>query len=401
MLHLLLHFRDTGLDEFGWALAGVPEASSLDWKSGNVSQLGVLLSQHALPVVFILPQQAVYFTRFEIPEKASRQVLASIEYQIEDQLAQDTELQHYSIGKQKDGKVPIVVVEQSIMQACKSLQQKYGIRVVQIIPELFLYPWSGEEGVVNIIENGDYLIIRYGLYRGLTCQRELLKPMLVMVNRECPIKTVDYYLSDEAGFEGLKVDKYESAFKPDTVTEFDPHSTDIINLQQRQYQASSNWIKIFQVWRGIAVLLVLLLGAGLFTRVMALQQMENDLNEIRVEQYELVKGHLAPDARPSDNLKKDIIKLLQQDNGGAQQLDFLGLLLEFSQAMAQYPSVQIIKIGYQKQRLSVDISSGELNDVEALHAALNARGLSTQLERLNIKPEIVSGQFVIEGGAND
>ncbi len=398
MSQLLIRFCDTALDDFSWALADESQASGLVWQSAGISQLGVLLSQHALPVIFILPQQATYFTEFEIPEKASRQVLASIEYQIEDQLAQDTELQHYAIGKQRHGKVPIVVVEQSIMQACQLLQEKFGIRVVQIIPELFLCPWYGNDGEVNIIENGDCLIIRYGLYRGLTCQRELLKPMLAMVNGEISTKTVNYYLSDESDFEDIKIDKYDSVFKPDTFAEFDPHNSDIINLQQRQYQASSQWIKIFQYWKGVAVLLVLLLGAGLFTRVMALQQMENDLYAIKAKQYELVKDYLAPNAKPSDNLKKEVIKLLQQGNNGAGQVDFLGLLLEFSQARTQYPSIQIVKIGYQKQRLSVDISSGKLNDVEALHAALNARGLGTQLERLNIKPEIVSGQFVIEGG---
>ncbi|MCP3852507.1 MAG: hypothetical protein GY694_20095, partial [Gammaproteobacteria bacterium] len=182
----------------------------------------------------------------------------------------------------------------------------------------------------------------------------------------------------EAAFESLKVDKYDAVFKPAASAEFDPGNPDIINLQQRQYQASSNWIKIFQAWKGVIVLLALLLGAGLFTRVMALQQMENDLIKIKSAQYELVKDHLASNITPSDNLKKEVIKLLQH-SGGDKRVDFLGLLLEFSQARVQYSSIHIVKIGYQKQRLNVDVSSSKLNDIEALHAALNKRGLSTKL----------------------
>ena len=48
----------------------------------------------------------------------------------------------------------------------------------------------------------------------------------------------------------------------------------------------------------------------------------------------------------------------------------------------------------------MDISSQKLNDVEALHAALNAKGLSAKLEKLNIKPELISGQFILEAGNN-
>jgi len=128
--------------------------------------------------------------------------------------------------------------------------------------------------------------------------------------------------------------------------------------------------------------------------------MEAELVSVKARQFELLKDYLGPQVTQSDNLKKELIKLLQANKSGQKQADFLSLLLDFSQARTAFTSVQVVKVGYQKQRLSVDISSTQLNDVEALHAALNAKGLSTKLERLSIKPELVSGQFILEAGSN-
>ena len=400
MSRLLLRFQNTALSEFHWAVVDESLSSRLSWQTAAESELSGIIAQHSFPAVIILPQQAVYITEFEMPEKASRQVLASIEYQIEDQLAQDTELQHYAIGKQVDNKVPVVVVEQSIMQACQSLQGRFGLRIIQIIPEFFLCPAPDTEGTVNVLESHEGFILRYGTYRVVKSGPDLLKPMLAMINREHTIERVNYYLASENDFEHLHVDKYEAKYHSTSTLAADFDSPDIINLQQRQFQASSNWNRLFQAWKSVAAVLVLLLSVTILSRVMALQKMEAELDSIKASQYELVKDYLDDEVTQSDNLKTALIKRLQAQNTGQQGSNFIGLLVEFGQARSKYNSIEIVKVGYQQGRLNVDISSKQLNDVEALHAALNARGLSTRLEKLSIKPELVSGQFIIEAGDN-
>jgi len=400
MSRLLLRFQDTELSEFHWAVVDESLSSRLSWQSAGESQLPGIISQHPFPAIIILPQQAIYITEYEMPEKASRQVLASIEFQIEDQLAQDTELQHYAIGKQVGNKVPVVVVEQTIMHACQALQDRFGLRIIQIIPEFFLCPEPDTEGAVNVLESHEGFILRYGTYRVVKSGSGLLKPMLAMINREQTIDRVNYYLASESDFEHLQVDKYDATYYSTSTLIVDFDSSGIINLQQRQFQASSNWNRLFQAWKSVAAVLVLLLSVTIFSRVMALQKMEAELDSIKASQYELVKDYLDDDVTQSDNLKTALIKQLQAQNTGKPGSNFLGLLVEFSQARSKYASIEIVKIGYQQKRLNVDISSKQLNDVEALHAALNARGLSTRLEKLSIKPELVSGQFIIEAGIN-
>ena len=105
MSRLFLRFHDDSFEGFDWCVVDSEAAvSPLSWRVSNESEIKAVLSQNAMPTVIVIPQQSVYFTEFELPEKASRQILASIEFQIEDQLAQDTELQHYALGEQRSNK---------------------------------------------------------------------------------------------------------------------------------------------------------------------------------------------------------------------------------------------------------------------------------------------------------
>ncbi len=401
MSRLILRFHDKQFDEFDWTTVDADAvAVDISWQQSKNSELGRLLSQHPLPVVLIVPQEYAYITEFELPEKASRQVLASIEYQVEDQLAQDTEVLHFAIGQQSGSRIPVLVVEQEIMMACQALQQKYSLRVVQILPEMFLCPWSNQSGEVGLLPSQSGLILRYGDYLCVKCQPEVLASFLDLINRHTRIDQINCYIEDESLLEDLDVGGFSCSIKPAKTSTLDFDSNRVINLQQRQFQASSNWTRLLQVWKGIAVAVTILLAITVFNRVAALQEMEGQLNMINARQFDLIKDHVGSQVNLNSNLKKEMIKLLQKNNSPRQNLDFLHLLVEFSQARAAFLSIQVVKIGYQQDRLSIDISSKQLNDVESLHAALNASGLTTSLEKLNIKPELVSGQFVIQGNNN-
>ncbi len=400
MSRLLLRFHDDQLDGFDWTIVDSDAvAVNIIWQGSSESELSRLLSKNPLPVVLVIPQQNIYLTEFEIPEKASRQVLASIEYQIEDQLAQDTEAQHYAVGSQVGNIVPVVVVEQAIMLACQTLQQNYGLRVVQILPEMFLCPWSGQ-GEVGLLPSQQGLILRYGEYLCVKCRPDVLPAMLNLINRQAPIDHINCYLEDDLALTALNIESFPASIESMKADALDFDSNRVINLQQRQFQASSNWKRLYRAWKGVAAAAVILLAMTIFDRVTALKDMENELESIKASQFELIKDHLDPRVGRDSNLKKEMIKLLQQNNGAQQSVDFLHLLLEFSSARAAFSTIEIVKIGYQRDRLSIDISSKQLNDVEALHAALNARGFATHLDRLNIKPDLVSGQFVLQGGGN-
>ena len=396
MARLLVQFTSDELADFRWAsIDESAQNADIEWQQGSEEDLGSIASKHRYPTVIILPQQCVYLTSVELPEKGGRQLLSAIEYQVEDQLAQDIETQHFALGDTAQNPISIAVVDRSIMSRCIALAQGHGLRLVQVLPELFLCPWQGS-GIV-LMAGHDGWLLRYGDYRGLKCNAQALPAMLELIKREVDSNEIVFYANgDEATpeLEGFSIDRRELAGeRPGFI------DAPLIDLQQRDYQLTSAWQGLGKAWKWIGLLLAALLLVGGYNRAVALQELEQELADIRQQQYELLKP-VMPEISADDNLKRALIgrlKLLQSDQ---REQGFLQLMLDFTRARAGFPDVKITRVGYQDEQLAFDINSTKLNSIEALLEAVKKLGINAELVSLSIKPEFSSGRLVMHGRDN-
>jgi general secretion pathway protein L len=398
MSRLILRFDDLSFGSFSWLVTETEEDSvAVNWQDGTAGTLAQLAKNHAT-LTLVIPQQYVFLTSFELPDRASRQILSSIEYQIEDQLAQDVEHQHFAIGDPSTNPLPIAVVEKSIMRDYLALMQKKGLAPAQVIPEMFLCPWFGNPGDVCLLECKDGVILRYGDYQAIKCQRDLIETMLDHLAAEQEVQIVNYYLQDPESYKSIQVSKYPGQNHELSLKQLNPGGSRVINLLQRQFQVTSVWSKLAKVWRWVLGLAVIVIAVTAFNRAIALNDLEGQVSAVKASQYALLKVYLGDDTDPSGDLKKELIELLKLNQSITGEVSFLGLLQEFTRAKTAFSSVTINKIGYQNQRLSIDVTSNQLSEVEALLAVLEKSGQGVILGKLSIKPNLISGQFVLEGG---
>ena len=397
MLRLLIQFTDDELADFRWAtLDETTDSGALDWQLADADELATVATQHPHPVIIVIPQQCVYVTEVELPEKAGRQVLSAIEYQVEDQLAQDIETQHFALGDTTENPVAIAVVERAIMEHCMALTRSYDLRLLQIIPELFLCPWPGDG--VALMEGYDGCLLRYGKYRGLKCSSQALPAMLELIKRDVDFDTITFYGAETEATP--KIEKY--TLQPESLSSIRPGFIDgpLIDLQQRDYQLSSAWQGLAKTWKWVALFIAALLVIGSYNKAVALHELEDELAGIKQQQYELLKPYLPANTSPDANFKKLLIERLKKLQKSQRGRGFLKLLLEFTRARSSFPNVKISRIGYQGDLLSFEISSSQLNDIEALLETVIKQGVNARLESLNIKPEQSSGRLVLQGGGD-
>jgi general secretion pathway protein L len=395
MARLLLQFTSEELAGFRWAsIDETVQTADIEWQSAEEEELAAVASQNPHPVIMILPQQCVYLTQVELPERGGRQLLSAIEYQVEDQLAQDIETQHFALGDSTANPISVAVVGRSIMMRCMALAQGHGLRLLQIMPELFLCPWPGS-GIV-VTQGYEGCLLRYGDYRGLKCNAQALPAMLELVKREVEFDDIIYYACEEEPTP--EIDGYQ--FERRALADARPGFVDapIIDLQQRDYQLSSAWQALGKAWKWIALLFAALLVVGAYNKAIALQTLEQELAGIKQQQYELLKPYLPATVSADDNLKKALIERLKQLQSNQRDQGFLQLMLDFTRAQAKFPDVKITRVGYQDRQLSFDIRSTELNSIEALLAAVQKLGVEAELVSLSIKPEFSSGRLVMQGG---
>ena len=397
MLRLLIQFADHELADFRWATFDeTTDSGTLDWQQAGADELSAVAAQNPHPVIIIIPQQCVYLTQVELPEKASRQLLSAIEYQVEDELAQDIESQHFAIGDTSENPVAIAVVSRSIMERCMTLTRSHDLRLTGIVPELFLCPWPGEGVALSEGYNG--YLLRYGEYRGLKCNSQALPAMLELLKHDVDFDTITFYAEEAATTPA--VDKYTLQRQPLSATRPTLVDGPLIDLQQRGFQLSSAWRNLAKTWKWIALFMLTLLAVGAYNKAIALHQLEAELSGIKQQQYDLLKPYLPADARADSNLKKLLIERLQQAQASQREQGFLKLLLDFTRARSSYPEVQISRIGYQGNKLSFEVSSSQLNDIEALLETVKQQGVNAKLLSLSIKRDQSSGQLVLQGGGD-
>ena len=397
MSTLIVRFHDASLDGLSWFVEQSDGINHpVNWQTGTQKDLGNLAKGHN-SVVLAIAQQDVYLTSYEIPGKAARQVLSSVEYQIEDQLAQDIEKQHFAIGNQSKNPVEIAVLNKDIMQRCTRLIRKHGLLVTRVIPEIYLCPWSGKDGTVNLIESDESVILRYGINQGIKCRPEMCEMMLDLIAAEQEITIVNCYLQEPETREPPGTGNYAQQVIQLTADLLSSGSSESINLLQRQFQKTSIWAKLLRSWKWVLGLILILVAVSSYNKAIALNQLEARVLNIKATQYELLKDYLPANLNQTDDLKKELISLLKQSQSGTEETNFLELLRRFTRAKSSFSSVIITKIGYQNKRLSIYITSNQLNELESLLEAIESTGQTAKLENLNIKPDIISGQFVLDG----
>jgi type II secretory pathway component PulL len=251
---------------------------------------------------------------------------------------------------------------------------------------------------VSLAEGNDGWLLRYGDYRGLKCHAPALPAMLDLVGREVEFERIRCYLDpsrEMPEIEGVTLERHE-------LSQARPGFTDapVIDLQQRSYQVSSPWLGLSRAWKWVGLLAAVLIVVFSYNKAVALQALENELEDIRQQQFELLEPYLPAGTGPGDDLKSLLIERMQQLQASQREQGFLQLMLEFVRAREAYPDIEISRIGFQGGRLSFDISSKRLTDIESLLDKVRQQGIAAKLESLNIKPELSSGRLVLEGAAD-
>jgi general secretion pathway protein L len=394
MARLLIQFFSDELADFRWAsIDESSQTADIAWQQAGEEELATVASQNPHPLIMILPQQCVYLARVEMPQKAGRQLLAAIEYQVEEQLARDIESQHVAIADANANPVSVAVVERALMARCIALAQGHGLRLLHILPELFLCPWPGSG--VALMQGHDGYLLRFGDYRGFKCSAETLQGMIELVARDVDFERITWF-----GNEAEETpDTGERELERRALAEARPGFIDAptIDLQQREFQLSSAWRGLARAWKWVAIMLAGLLLVGGYNKAVALQELEHELASIRQQQYELLRPYLPPGTGPNANLKKALIDRLKQLQSNRAEQGFLALMLEFSRARAGFPEIEITRVTYQGNELVFDISSKQLNKIETLLEAVQKQGVEAELLSLNIKPDRSSGRLVLSG----
>lgn len=394
--HIL--FKDSELQNFDWCKLDSSSGSVIKSGQAEVSSLQEICAESSRIIVF-LPQQSILLTSPFLPAKASKQQLHAIAYNIEEYVAEDIDDCFFAnLPQQSDNSVPVAVIHRDFMDRVIQLLAKNHINSRIILPQIYLCPWTGEDDVLaSICELEDGFLVRTGLHEGLFCQQSVLKPMLSVLELNKSSRQQKVILFSDREMEDLNTQTGQIVIDRKPPLDLLSHSVDFnscINLKQKEYESNHQWLGLIKLWKWPAVAMILVMMVFVASHLLNSWQKNEAYNDLIRQQQQLLLDY-KPDLQVSQHPKRQLVKMLADNQQSAGQSGFLELLYEYSRLKAEFKAVETLKIQYQQSRLAVNLQTSDLNSMESFRNKLQKSEFQTDIENVNINPDKTTGRLVM------
>jgi len=390
-------FHDRELQRFDWCKLADDEDIDVECASADAEQLASVCAQSTQVIVF-LPQKEILLSTPVLPPRANKQQLGAIAYTLEESLAQDVDDCFFAMmPQQADQRVPVAVIERSIMDEVIALLNRHHVNARQILPAACLCPWAEDDALLaSVCSTGSELLIRYGQHHALSCQPSVAPQILSQLakNIEAAGQRVDVYGVDALAGEHPQQGYSVQSLATIKLLAQPLDSVQCINLKQKEYLSSHHWSGLLKRWQWPLVLLLSLLVLWLAGNLVDSWKKQRQLDDLIRQQQQLLAQYL-PDIRAGEHPKDQLVKYLSQQRGAQGQQGFIDLLYEFSRLKSDYKQISIEKIVYQKGQLIANLEAANLNAMEGFRLRLSKARFKSEIDNVNINPDKTTGRLVM------
>ncbi|MDA9109203.1 type II secretion system protein GspL [Woeseiaceae bacterium] len=359
------------VDELGRQIAA-PE-------SGDLMNLP---SKHKLnPIIVLLPATEVSTSFLNLPIKSINKIRTAIPFALEEDLACDINLLHFSFKKIKHkNSIPVCVIDKKKFNEYRKLLINSGINAQIITSEIFGLPMI--QRTVNVLIEPNKTLINNGLNKAYALEHDSvidLHKLIDEVKEETNHVQVyldyscqDKYKNIQENQDGIDIQLLEgnSLQKLSQIV----INSDYVNLLQGEYAAQIDYKKYLQPWRYSAYLLL-----GLVIILMT----SKTINYFQATNYEATLSSRFLDEykkfQPNANNISDPIRIVTAiKNNNSVKINtsfFLSSLQELSKAVSDNDDVFLTSITYQENVTILRLTASNVTVIDTIRKAIIQNGI--------------------------
>ncbi|MFT5450642.1 MAG: general secretion pathway protein L [Enterobacterales bacterium] len=355
---------------------------------------------HSASYVALVPSTDCLVTSVLLPTKQRRQQIKAIPYALEEQIAADIEEMHFAIGQRRDdGSLSVIAVSKAKMQFWLDTLLDSGISVVSMLPLCSLLEAPQDAWSVFHF-NQSYIVNQNGnCWIGSEDEAKMMLNLSIQQFGDDALPGLLFWSENEtpswiSGL-GLEVSSHTiNSSEQALLTRFDFQKT---NLLQGDFTIQDNWNAGWKVWKKIAVIafVALLLKFSMMGfEVFKLNDESAYLQAEMARQYHKV----APGARITKNIERQMKQLIAQHQGGQNQSSsFLVMLDLVAESLASISDIKPTNLTYDsnKAEIRLDLIISSLPKLDLLKDHLVAKGLSIEVGAASAQGSSYSGRLTI------
>lgn len=365
-------------------------------RRGSAAELAAVPAVRESELVLVVPAQKVLLQDVAFSANERRMLRQTLPYDLEEQLVDDVDRQHFALGAIEGTQVPVAIVEKQWLTDWLQRCAQAGLDIKSAVPEQLLLPWR--EGCWSLWPSDERWLVRVGRYRGFALEpvsaalalqlmldgaAEL--PSTLIVHGEVAPETLEQLPELLRGI-------VETVDAPRWTPP--PAGAPVIELLQGTLARTLPWRRWWLQWQRPALALAAVLVVQLI--VMGVQHHRLDRQNIALrQQVEAVYRSVEPRGVVNDpelQLRRKV-QSLQGRQGGAA----LPLLQQVGTALKSVPGITVQNLTYSERQgeLRLSITAAAFKDIEAVRGAAEKAGLDAQLVGSNADGEKTRAQLRI------
>ena len=361
-------------------------------KNNDVAELAELC-KHFSQIVAVVPGTEVLSLELNVPKLNRSKMYQAVRFLLEEHLVEDIALQHICLGEydQEQQIIPLCVVKKSLLEAWLQHLRQYGITLTHMIADFYLVP--ALPGKINAVVHQNSLIARYTANLGAEIELENAEYYLMaaLVNNVSLQAAIIQHLPHEVPNVNLPVPIENKRMQQDWFLSqagyLDPAA---INLLQHEFSYQKynhrDWLSQAKRYKYLAIVMLLIVILNPLVSSLILTRQSQQLSTAIGQEYR----YFFPASKIVIAPRQRIERLLKE--GGANVAD--SFLLKVLQALATAKnnelSVAITKLQYAGNKIKLNISSADAQQINELSSMLMHQGFNVKQQDVDVQPTQVN-----------
>ncbi len=356
-------------------------------------------------VFLIVPGLDVISFEKALPKMPMSKLIKALPYAIEDQLLEAIDQYHLVIEHLgADGRVNVLVTPHRNMSAWLAFFEE-RLFFDAMLPDYLLLPYEADVWHIAVEKN---ILMRTGLYRGFSCDKESWQQIFELLWQETPEelrpkKLVIHQYGDSSVLDTSKLNAFsiiieqhnESTSLLSMMTAHLDQNPLCSNLLQDKFAQEHHLVPMKKTAIITVSVFAIALVMSLLTTVIqfvVLKRQDNflqaQITTIYKQIYPAATSVVAPQTRIEGTLKE--LKSNQAGNG------YLGVLMLTGKVLKQLPAIQMTSLRYQDNQLVIELRANNFKSLDLALEQLNRNNLIAKQDQGATKDNQVVARFTIQ-----
>ena len=361
------------------------------------------------PVTVLVPSTEVLLKRVDLPPGASRKVIQSIGFMLEDDVATDIDEQFIALGPKQGDQQAVAIVAHNTMRQWLGWLTAANLHCDIMLPEVLALPLApfntveeDEEpaATASIITIRDQVILRDSAWSGFCGENDWVIPVIsAYFNAQSALISLTQYTTDDAFSSHQKVQTVTAELELPMHILADGIATHSLNfnLCQGQYQQRKRSSGQWQYWRSVAAVAIIALTLGLIDKGLTISQLAAQ-NETLSTQIKADIQSGFPNIGTYRDARRAITQYVKRIDNMGSGSSAVDMLANLTSAFANSEiKAQSLKFNDDRSELRIQAQAKAFSDLETFKQQAQAAGYTVEDGAINNRNNLVIGTLTIKG----